>query len=261
MNHTFNFTAAALAALLAGPASAHDIVLQPIRDGVAVRYGHAQDWQPVEPDKLIELQLFRTATDLPQDAQPALKPTGNEYLLTLADGAAKPLLVAARYDNGLWSRVPVAGGGKPVARNTTRFMLPDATLVTNNLKFAKGLVGSADDAGVYKRVLGHLLELVPQRNPAALKAGELLEVLVLLRGKPLAGAGVEVSNLVDKLPEEQIRRWTTDAQGIARVELRPRGVNTLAVDVDVPNDGSLGEASRTVGADKFVLIATYTFNR
>jgi uncharacterized GH25 family protein len=102
---------------------------------------------------------------------------------------------------------------------------------------------------------------VPQKNPATLKAGEMLDVLVLLQGKPLAGAGIEVSNLVDKIDEDKIKRYTTNAAGIASVPLRAKGVHMLGVDVEKPNDGSLGDVAKAVGADKFVLVATFTFVR
>jgi uncharacterized GH25 family protein len=252
---------AALCAAL--PAAAHDIVLQPQSSGLSVRYGHPKDWQPLELRKLVELQAFGGQAE-PRDLQPALKAKGLLYELSsaaLGKEQGKALLLAARYDNGLWARVRLPGSAKLVAVNTTRVMLPEAEFVSNNLKFAKALLPAANDDGLHMRRLGHLLELVPQRNPATLKPGEPLPVLVLFKGQPLAGAGVEVSNLVDAVPEDQIRRYTTDAQGIAQVVLREKGIQMLGVDVERPNDGSLGEAAQKVGADKFVLVATYTFVR
>lgn len=261
MFHRHAFAVLALAGASVA-VQAHDIVLVPqAGGGLAVRYGHPQDWQVLEKSKLIDLQAYdgqATARDL----LAAMKPNGLAYALPANVVAPnKPLLLAARYDNGLWARLPKMGDAKPAPVNTTRLMLPAAELVTNNLKFAKALMATAGDEGLYKRQLGHLLELVPQSNPALLKPGEPLDVLVLLQGKPLPGAGIEVGNLVDAVPEDQIRRYTTDAAGIARVTLRARGVNMLGVDVEMPNDGRLGEASRQIGADKFVLVATYTFLR
>ena len=130
-----------------------------------------------------------------------------------------------------------------------------------SVKFAKGLAHAGSDDALFGRRVGHLLELVPQKNPLALKAGEALPVLVLYNGKPLEGAGIEVSNLVDKLPEDQIKRYSTDATGIAQVTLRPRGINTLAVDVERLNDGSLGDAAKALPVDKVLMVATYTFVR
>lgn len=138
-------------------------------------------------------------------------------------------------------------------------MLPEAATVTNNLKFAKALVVNADDEVVYKRTVGHLLELVPQRNPASLRPGEPLDVLVLFKGQPQAGVEIELSNLEDLPGKDQ--RFRSDASGMARITLLPKGVNTLGALFERPNDGSLGEASRAVGADTFVLAATLSFVR
>lgn len=250
---------AAITALAATAAQAHDIVLEPQRDGVAVRYGHAQDWQQVQDGKLVDLQLLR-GSEAPQDMRASLRPRRLDFVMPLPAGR-QPLLVAARYDNGLWARLPAAAGAKPVSRNTTRVMLPEAATVTNNLKFAKALLVSADDTVVYKRSAGHLLELVPQRNPASLKAGEPLDVLVLFKGQPQADVEIELSNLEDVPAADKLQRFRSDARGIARVSLLPKGIHTLGALLERPNDGSLGEASRAVGADKFVLAATLSFVR
>lgn len=250
-------------ALAAAAVQAHDIVIVPGAGGTALlRYGHPHDWQPLEKGKLIELQAFGAGDASPQDRLTALKPQGMSFALP-ADHAptGSARLLAARYDNGLWARDPQVGDAKPKAHNTSRLMMPNATSVTNNLKFAKALDGSPADTTLYRRQLGHLLELVPQSNPAALGRGEPLDVLVLFQGKPLAGAGIEVSNLADKVEEDAIKRYVTDASGIAHVTLRERGINMLGVDLERPNDGSLGDAATKLGADKLVMVATYTFVR
>lgn len=266
MNITFKRNALALLSTMALAAAssgalAHDIVIVPERSGAFVRYGHAQDWQPLEKAKLLELQVF-SGDAAPQERAATLKPKALGFVMPAERGlAGQPLLLAARYDNGLWAREAQVGSVKPKAHNTSRLMMPSAATVTNNLKFAKGLAGTAADTTVYKRTLGHLLELVPQSNPLALKRGEPLEVLVLFRGKPLANAGIEVGNLVDKIEEEAIKRYPTDASGIARVTLNERGINMLGVDHDQPNDGSFGDAAAKLGADKIAMTATYTFVR
>jgi uncharacterized GH25 family protein len=93
------------------------------------------------------------------------------------------------------------------------------------------------------------------------KDGELLEVLVLFKGQPAADVELEVSNLEDVLPAEKAVRHRSDSRGIARVKLYAKGINTVGALLEKPNDGSLGEASKAVGADKFVLAATYSFVR
>lgn len=258
MNNTLTYLFFA-AGLFSAAAQAHDIVLEPQRDGIAVRYGHAQDWQPVQDGKLVDLQVMR-GSEPPEDLRASLRPRRMDLLLPTPSGR-QPLLVAARYDNGLWARLPAAAGVKAVARNTTRVMLPEAALVTNNLKFAKALVSPAEDTVVFRRTVGHLLELVPQRHPALVKEGEVLEVLVLFKGQPAAEVELEVSNLEDVLPADKAVRYRSDSRGIVRVKLFSKGINTLSALLEKPNDGSLGEASKGVGADKFVLAATYSFVR
>jgi nickel transport protein len=251
---------AALAAISA-PALAHDIVLVPQGQSLVVRYGHPKDWQPMEKRRLIELVALDGAA-APRDLEGEIKPRGLDFVISrVVHTPGQAVLLAARYDNGLWARLPKVGEAKQVVRNTTRVMLPQAESVTNNLKFAKALMPAAADTETYKRTLGHLLELVPQANPAALKSGEMLPVLVLYQGKPLAGAGIELGNMVDAMAEAQIKRYVTGADGIAQVPLRAKGIQMLGVDHEQLNDGTLGAAAKAVGADKFVLVATYTFVR
>jgi len=253
------FALAAALCATTGFALAHDIVLEPQREGVAVRYGHAQDWQPVQHGKLVDVQLLR-GNEAAQDVREQLRPRRMDLLLPQPAGRT-PWLLAARYDNGLWARLPAVGDARPASRNTTRVMLPQAALVTNNLKFAKALVLAPEDTVVYQRSVGHLLELVPQRNPATLKAGEALPVLVLFKGQPRANVEVELSNLEDLPAAGQAQRWRSDSQGVVRVPLFAKGVNTLGALLELDNDGTLGEASRSVGADRFALAATLTFKR
>ena len=246
---------------LAPMAHAHDIVLVPETSGLRVRLGHPGDWQSVDVEKLLELQTM-TGDGAAQDRHGALKRNGLD--MVLAKPAAKttaPQMTAARYDNGLWVELPAVGKAKPEWRNTSRFMLPGATGVLASIKFAKGYAGNAADTVVYARKTGHLLELIPQKNPLSLRDGEKLPVLLLLNGKPLADVGIEMSNLKDKMPEDKIPRFATDANGIAQVPVRPRGVNTLAVDVKRPNDGSFGANAKALPAENVMMVATYTFVR
>lgn len=253
--------------LLPLAAAAHDIVLVPAgKSELVVRYGHPGDWQRVEERRLVELHTYASAGAAPQQRLADLRPVpaglGKPPLdLRLSDRGADTRLVAARYDNGYWARVAVPGQARPQARNTTRALLPEAAVVTNNLKFAKALVLDGQDEGSFRRTLGHLLEIVPQKNPATLRPGEPLPLLVLLGGRPLAGAGVEVGNGEDAIAEEKIVRHTTDAAGVTQVPLLPKGLNVIAVGTERANDGSLLPKDRVGGADRLALVATFSFVR
>ena len=240
------------------PAHAHDVVLMPIDHGeLRVRFGHPQDWQPVDAEKLLELQTIDAAGRV-TERHAALKRRGLDLVAPVK--APGPLLTAARYDNGLWLKLPSQPGQPEQYRNASKFMLPEGTDGMLAVKFAKGIALRRDDETLYRKPLGHLLELIPQRNPLALAPGESLPVLVRFNGQPLPDAAVECSDMAKKIDEDKIVRYKTGPDGVAQVKIR-RGLNVLAIDHTVSNDGALGEAARALPVAKGVLIATYAFQR
>lgn len=235
---------------------AHDLVLMPITNGeLRVRFGHPQDWQSVDGEKLLEVQTIDAGGKV-VDRHDELKRRELDMVMPLAADAA--LLTAARYDNGLWLTLRGHDGKPDQYRNASKFMLPEGTDPMLAVKFAKGVVLRPDDEALYRRTVGHLLEIIPQKNPLKVNADETLPVLVQFDGRPLANAGIEVSDLETKIVEDKIVRYRTDANGVAQVRLR-HGLNVLAVDHTVQNDGSLGDAARALPVGKGALIATYAF--
>lgn len=253
-------TAAAVAIALfslAGSAAAHDLVLVPQTSGdLTVKFGHPNDWQPADKERLLELKA-----EGPSGPSASLAPTlvGKglelEAARVAAPGAA--MLVSARYDNGLWVTLP-GPAGKDVYFNSTRAMVPGAKSTMAAIKFAKGMYATADDAALYKREVHHLIELIPQQNPASVGIGGMLPVLVKFAGKPLAKAGVEITDATTLSAEGQ-QKFMTDAAGIAQVPIRTAGLNVVSVDYDRKNDGSLGAAMKALPVDKIAMIATYSF--
>lgn len=79
---------------------------------------------------------------------------------------------------------------------------------------AKALVRVGNgDPGDVSRPVGHTLEIVPLKNPYALKRGEALPVRVLFNGEPLQGATIDLDDLSDAL--DPLQSATTDADGVA----------------------------------------------
>jgi hypothetical protein len=74
----------------------------------------------------------------------------------------------------------------------------------------------------YRRPLGYPVEIIPQQNPYSLRAGQTIEVLCTLDGRPLANqfvmAGWERNNRMSR--PVSVR---TDARGIARIRLTSAG--------------------------------------
>ena len=236
---------------------AHDLVLVPATTGhLTVRFGHTGDWQQADKERLLDLQAQEDGTTA-RPLTSTLKGKG----LTLEAGpvatAGKASLVTARYDNGLWVSMP-GPDGKDVYLNSTKAMVPQAASTMSAIKFAKALYATPGDTVVYKRDVNHLIELIPQKNPAGVKVGDTLPVLVKFAGKPLANAGVEVTDSATKTVEGQ-EKFTTDAEGMARVPIRRGGLNMLSVDHEQANDGSLGAAMKALPVDKVAMIATYSF--
>ena len=74
-------------------------------------------------------------------------------------------------------------------------------------------IGPVEPAGIARatRPVGLSLEIVPERHPAMLKAGERLPLRILYRRKPLAGAFVKLTNL--DADDKPIATARTDAAG------------------------------------------------
>ena len=249
---------ASFAAILASPASAHDIViLAEWHDGavqVDVKYGHPEDYQPIVADKLYRFGAFEPgrpeqswrsglaidAMDLRMKRAPSADPASGVTLLT------------AQYDNGYWTKNDT---GEMV--NTGRPNNPKSTVASHNLKYGKALVATGPDHAGFDRVVGHRLELVPKRDPFTLAAGDALPVLVLFDGRPLAGAGVEIGDAVTGIAEDRIARYRTDRHGVAMVPVGPKGASEWAV-LGVDHD----EASQLRAlADREKYTATLVFRR
>ncbi len=90
-------------------------------------------------------------------------------------------------------------------------------------RYAKLLIGKTGDLAT--RPLGHVLEIVPEKDPAALAAGEPLPVQVLFRGKPLAGVRVSAAPAEAEMKGHDFPVTAeTDAQGRALLKLDRGGL-------------------------------------
>ena len=81
--------------------------------------------------------------------------------------------------------------------------------------------------------MGYPLEIVLLADPAAKKPGDSLPVRVLFQGEPLSNIGVERTDGIMPIKEEDIPRFTTDKDGVALVQIPSAGPQLLAVDYKV----------------------------
>ncbi len=106
--------------------------------------------------------------------------------------------------------------------------------------------GRGDDG--YDRILGLPLELVPERNPYALQAGDELPLRVLYRGEPIEGVRIVAMNAENPRREAAAR---SDTQGRVRLTLDRagmwlvKGVHMVPAPADVAADWESAWASLT----------------
>ncbi|WP_083601986.1 DUF4198 domain-containing protein [Thalassotalea sp. PP2-459] len=81
--------------------------------------------------------------------------------------------------------------------------------------------------------IGHMLEIVPLRNPYQLGDDKILPVNVMLRGKPLESALVDIAPLAGSNMEKQTMR--TNAKGEASFKIETQGSWIVNVIWSVPN--------------------------
>lgn len=82
------------------------------------------------------------------------------------------------------------------------------------------LLMSVGGAGGEDRPTGMPLELVAERNPYQLGAGEMLPVRLLFNGKPIEGVQITAFSKTDTINRQRVR---TDAEGRARIALPTAG--------------------------------------
>ncbi|WP_435546944.1 DUF4198 domain-containing protein [Desulfobacterium sp. N47] len=95
-------------------------------------------------------------------------------------------------------------------------------------KYSKTMLSPSD---VSSKPLGLRLEIVPQKNPFAIKVGETLPIKALFEGKPLQGATIKAGCTYErKLKEYQ----ATDKDGIANIVIEKSGNQIIATSYKTP---------------------------
>jgi len=228
---------ALLALVLAVPASAHDTWLRPhafrVAPGATLRLDLTSggafpelDWAP-EPERLdlARVRLVGVTADIPRGVR------GEHALLLttplraagvaavwISTKAVTLTLQEAEVEEYL--REVGAGDALRLWRNRPA----PRTWRESYRKHAKALVqvgGLSDDA--WREPVGLELEIVPEADPFAQRAGARLPVQVLKRGKPLSGLPLAAA-----APGAERRLVTTDAEGRATVVLDRPGPWLLA---------------------------------
>lgn len=235
MKHTFAY-ALALLLLAAGPATAHSVWIEPNKDGrLMIENGDAgEPSDPYDPARITKAYAFdkdgkAIAVEVERfEKSAAVKP---------AAGAA---LVAAIFDNKYWAK-----GSDNKWSNGPKGTVANPIIAGPSLKMPKTYL--APTAGFAKPV-GFDLEIVPQADPATLKAGDKLTLLVLLKGQPLADASLVSDIFVGHDVKADKVKTGKDGKVTVTVPKRPFAgveVSHFAKDAGSEVEGTFYNASMT----------------
>ncbi|WP_374300990.1 DUF4198 domain-containing protein [Ferrovibrio sp.] len=223
MMKRFLLAAGLLTLAFAQPVAAHSVWIEPDQAGkLVINNGDPGDLDVYDPARVTKAWAFDAAG----------KPVAAEIERMKESAAVKPAgnaaLVAAFFDNKYWAK-----GQDGKWNNGPKGTVANPSIAGPSYKMPKTYL--APVAG-FAAPLGLDLEIVPQADPATLKAGDKLTVLVLLKGHPLADA-----NLVADLflgHDSKAEKIKTGKDGKATVSVPKRGFAGLEVSHFAKDAGS-----------------------
>ena len=215
--------------LVAATCMAHDFWVEKAGTTLKVVYGHGSQRLPYDPASIKEVHGFDAQG---KEMQVGLEKKKDSALLVPKGDAS---VITMTVDDGCWVKT-IMGLKKGSKRNARR-----AIDSYQAFDCSKAILAWGEAAG---KPLGLKLEIVPLQNVFEVKAGQKLQVKVLLDGEPLANA--EVESL------EHTKTAKTDAKGIAEVPLSAEGLKVITARHRMP-------LKDNPDADALKLTASLTF--
>lgn len=228
-------------ALIAAPALGHDFWLQPARfvvdapsmvpvsmfvghgqarDRWGVSADHIKQFKTRGPDGLVDRMRDLRMGGKTYDARVLLAQPGS-YVFGLQSASAASSLPAVRFND--YVKVE---GITPIAEYRRRKGQERSDGRETYSRRAKAIVqvGAVDAASISRvtKPLGLRLEIIPERHPLTLDAGDKLPVKVLFKGRPLPGALVKLTDLA--ADDKPVATQRTSANGKAVFSI-PRAGN------------------------------------
>lgn len=198
---------------------AHDAWVAKEGDVLAVMWGHGKSG-PYKPEYVKIAKAYDASgkeiavTIKPQETRAVLKPASAAALVTVAFHSGPVVVTPEGYKKITKSEAQKAG---LVIKKSFKGESYTKNLWQWNDRFSKPLGGK--------------MELLPLKNPLALKVGDKLPLQLFYNGKPLAGATV-VAEGVEK------DKLKTDPNGRAEIVIKKSGLNlvTAGLQTPTPND-------------------------
>jgi uncharacterized GH25 family protein len=219
-------------------ASAHDYWIQPqsfvarAKGDVIVRLFVGdklvvEEERPFQQNRTVSFTLHSLGetVDLSKQAKDGKKPlvvlqpiNNGNYLITLERDATNIALEPAKFTAYLKEE-----GLENIIVERERLNETNSPGFERYSRFLKSLlqVGNEQD-DTFKRIVGHKLEIVPQKNPYLLRKDETLPVLVLFENQPLRNSPIFSFNRSGKRVSEQATK--TNDEGIATFNINRSGL-------------------------------------
>lgn len=259
---------AAAAAVSGSPASAHDFWLEPEKfratanDPVDIRFtiGHAGEHEPwnLQLEKVAALKdCLASECSSVDDIVPNTPGRRGRARVALKAAGTHILAFESRHS---FSELAAPAFNEYAKKEGLSAILEDraANAAENEpgrelySRRAKTLIEAGAGPGDVSAAVGHTLEIIPLKDPYALRAGEALPFRVLFKGAPLSGATIDFDDLSDKL--EPLQTAITDTNGAASFTIGGGGPFKLMTIWGVP----LADRGR---ADYETFFASLTFGR
>lgn len=204
------------ATAFATTANAHGIWFAQRSGELALIYGEGGD----DLDTVKRLPLIRQLAAYDKNGQPVATALSAQGKLAVADLGARPAVISAVLDNGIWSKT---GDGRwhKQAKNELR----DVVRSSHNVKYAVHLLAPLTTP--LAALPAQTLQLIPL-TPVPERRGETLRVRVLFAGQPCTDAKV----IADFTGDPDGEALSTDANGELEVVVRNQGLNVIAAEVE-----------------------------
>ncbi|MBM4135986.1 MAG: DUF4198 domain-containing protein [Nitrospira sp.] len=204
--------------LFAQSASAHHLWIEKDGDRFRVSWGHYPETDPYEPERVKEVKAFDKK--------------GKEVTFERKDEKDKVFLLSKKdipmitlsFEGGYLVTTPE--GKKRLTKREAQKTGLQVIDAIYSYQFAKSLFGNSDTAS---KPAGMKFEIMPLKNPHALKLEDLLPIKVLFDGRPVEGASIEINN-----NKETVK---TNKEGIANMKVSEKGKQFIVAKKRIPAKG------------------------
>jgi nickel transport protein len=218
-------------------ALAHDTWIEKRNGELFVLRGHGGQVEAYDPSLVTEAKALDAKGQA--IAVDVVKNKENAALTPKSD----PAIIIALYDSGYWLKT--TDGWKKATKREGKGKY-DIVQSIKSKQWCKSLLTASPEA---TKPLGQRFEVVPQKDPATVKVGEKLPILVVFDGKPVEGAVITTGGAHAGDAKDLLK---TDKNGMASVAVEKPGLQMAKATHKVP-------LKDDPDADDLSLASTITF--